>query len=341
MTGPATGAGQGAAPLLTPGTVLGFLRERGVIDGSAGTVSELSGGVSCVVLRVDTAGRSVVVKQALPRLRVRAEWTAERRRTLSEAAALVAYRDITPDRVPEVVEVDETLMAFVMEAAPPDVANWKSLLLADPHASAGDLPEILGRTLGRWHRHTRGHARLLSRFQDDEAFTQLRLTPFHHEVRRLHPAAGGALDACVDDLTGTRECLVHGDFSPKNVLVGDDLCWVVDAEVAKAGAPVLDVAFMIAHLMLKSVHASAATELRAATQRFGDAYRAAAGATTPLPRPGWHVAALLLARVDGRSPVDYLSAAGLDQVRRAALRLLQGTDVSIADVWDALVREGR
>ncbi|PZF86276.1 phosphotransferase [Jiangella anatolica] len=325
-----------AGPLLTADTVVGFLRDRGVLDGSPATAGELAGGVSSVVLRVDTSARSVVVKQALPRLRVRAEWWAKRERTLSEAAALAVYHDLTPGRVPEVVAVDESLMALVLQAAPPDAASWKSVLLTDPHAVTGDVPELLGETLGRWHRGTRGRPELLDRFQDDEAFDQLRLTPFHREVQRHHPAVADALEACLDDLTVRRDCLVHGDFSPKNVLVGGDLCWIVDAEVAKAGAPAFDVAFMTAHLMLKSVLASRPRVFRAAAGRFAAAYQAEAGAEAALPLLGWHVAALLLARVDGRSPVDYLTAARLDQVRRAALRVLRGTDPSTADVWDAL-----
>ncbi|RIQ18982.1 phosphotransferase [Jiangella rhizosphaerae] len=341
MTDAATDAGQPAAPLLTPGTVVAFLRRRGVIDEATPTVRELSGGVSCVVLRVDAGERSVVVKQALPRLRVQAEWSATRRRTLSEAAALTVYHDITPDRVPGVVDVDETSMALVMEAAPLGVANWKSMLMSGPDAAAGDVPELLGRTLGRWHRHTRGDLQLLSRFQDDEAFEQLRVAPFHREVRRLHPSVADALDACVDDLTTARECLVHGDFSPKNVLVGAGLCWVVDAEVAKAGAPVFDVAFMVAHLMLKYVRAGRAAVFRTAAGRFDAAYREAAGVAEPPPRLGWHVAALLLARIDGMSPVDYLNPAQAGQVRRAALRVLDGSDVTVADVWDALAEEDR
>lgn len=326
--------------MLSTATVAEHLRRRGVLpDGREVSVTELSGGVSSVVLRVDSDDQSLVVKQALPKLRVRADWPAKRERTLSEAAALAAYHDITPSRVPELVDVDRDIMALTMRAAPRGVSNWKSELLADSRTALGQTPEILGDTLGQWHRSTRARVELLDEFQDDEAFDQLRVTPFHREIKRVHPHIGAALDTCIEDLTTSRECLVHGDFSPKNVLVDEDLCWIVDAEVAKAGAPVFDVAFMIAHLMLKWVHAGNPCVHRDAVDRFSSAYQARYVKVADLPHVAWHVAALLLARIDGKSPVDYLSARERHRVRRAALRLLTEREVSLDDIWNALSQE--
>lgn len=331
-----------ADPILLSGrTVVAYLRRRGLLDSDAATVRELRGGVSSVVLRVDSADRSVVVKQALPRLRVRAEWLAKRERTLSEAAALAVFHDITPNRVPQVIDVDRKIMALTMEAAPPDVGNWKEALLSDPRAAANEIPEILGRTLGRWHRFTRGRPEVLSNFQDHEAFDQLRLTPFHRELQKVHPNAASAIDAAISDLSSVRECLVHGDFSPKNVLVGGEKCWVVDAEVAKTGAPVFDVAFMTAHMMLKSVHLGHPPLLRDAASRFTDAYESEAGGGNGNVRLGLHVSVLLLARVDARSPADYLSPDEQRQLRAVVPPLLGDIDVSTADLWDALEREAR
>lgn len=327
--------------LLSSDTVVEYLRRRGVLDGPVDAVAELGGGVSSVVLRVDGVRRSLVVKQALPRLRVATEWRAKRERTLSEAAALAVFHDITPECVPRVLDLDEVAMAMTIEAAPREAVDWKAALLADPDAAAGEVPETLGRTLALWHRETRGRADVLARFQDDEALEQLRVTPFHRELQRVHPSVADALATCIDDLTTARDCLVHGDFSPKNVLVHDDLCWVLDAEVAKAGSPVFDLAFMTAHLMLKWIHAGRPRVLRVAADRFTEAYRADAGPEIEIRHEGWQVAALVLARVDGKSPAEYLTTTEREQVRRAALRVLGGAEVSTTQVWDALTEEAR
>ena len=69
-------------------------------------VEELGGGVSNVVLAVSWEDKRVVVKQALPRLRVEDEWLAKRERAVNEARALQLAARITPGRVPALLDVD-------------------------------------------------------------------------------------------------------------------------------------------------------------------------------------------------------------------------------------------
>ncbi|GIF73553.1 aminoglycoside phosphotransferase family protein [Asanoa siamensis] len=319
--------------MLTAETAVDHLRSRGVLA-AGGTATLLAGGVSGVVVLVSAGERRLVVKQALDRLGVATEWRAKPERLLTEAAALSLLHSLTPAHTPSMVDVDPAALVLTMTGAPAGWQSWKSVLLDEPPSGArfAGVAATLGRILGAWHRATAGDASVAARFADYEAFEQLRVAPFHRFVRSRHPALRAAIDACVDDLTSARECLVHGDFSPKNVLVGPDGgLWVLDFEVAHVGAAVFDLAFLQCHLLLKAVHRpAAATALRGAAAAFLAAYGPA-----PVDRLGWHTACLLLSRVDGKSPADYLTADGRAQVRVSAVRALAASaSPTIEELWE-------
>ena len=321
--------------MLTVGNAVDHLRRRGVLTGG-GTATLLTGGVSGVVVLVSAGDRRLVVKQALDRLSVATEWLAKPERVLTEAAALALLHDITPAHTPELVDVDPSALVLTMTAAPAGWQPWKSVLLDEPPSGArfAAVALALGRILAAWHQQTWGDPAVADRFADYEAFEQLRVAPFHRVVRARHPALATAIDACVADLTTARECLVHGDFSPKNVLVGPDSpLWVLDFEVAHVGAAVFDLAFLQCHLLLKAVHRpDAAPALRAAATAFLTGY-----GPIPSTRLGWHTACLLLARVDGTSPADYLTPTARDRVRAlASAALAAPSSPSIDDLWEAV-----
>ncbi|RMI41956.1 hypothetical protein EBN88_10200 [Streptomyces triticirhizae] len=327
-------------PLLDAGTVLPYLRRRGLLaPGAPATADELSGGVSSVALAVDTGdGRGLVVKQALPRLRTEMVWHAKRERTLNEAAALALAAGLTPGSVPAVLDTDHRRLAMTIERAPADWGNWKELLLAGRVWPS--VAERLGALLGRWAVATEGGAGLPERLDDPEAFDQLRLAPFHRTVAGRHPSVATRITACERRTAEARQCLVHGDFSPKNVLTGpmgpDDTppaaeelgCWVLDFEVAHLGDPTFDVAFLLCHLLLKSVHLpDHADALFDAARRFLDAYGQAGGPGLSDPdHLADQLACLLLARVDGTSPAGYLTPGQGVAVRGVALDLLTSSD---------------
>jgi hypothetical protein len=134
------------------------------------------------------------------------------------------------------------------------------------------------------------------------------------------------------ELLTRRDCLVHGDFSPKNVLVGPCGLMVLDFEVAHVGAAVFDLAFLQCHLLLKALHMPhRMAEMADAARQFLHSYEQAC--REPVQGLGWHTACVLLSRVDGMSPAVYLRPATADTVRRLALHLLAADDPSIAEVW--------
>ena len=215
------------------------------------TVEELSGGVSGTVLAVHGPGIALVVKQALPRLRVTEEWNAPARRTDTEAAALRLAAQAHPRLRPPVVDSDSREHIVVLQHAPSGWRNWQAELLdGRAHAASGAWA---GDTLGRLHTATAGDAEVAAAFADYEAFAQLRLEPYHGAVIERLPHLAAALAPLVEELRDSRVCLVHGDYAPKNVLLGRDGAWILDAEVAHVGNPVFDLAFFIAYPLLTAV----------------------------------------------------------------------------------------
>jgi 5-methylthioribose kinase len=302
-------------PLLTPGTAAAYLRDRGVIDDSAAQVVELGGGVSNVVLAVTAGERRVVLKQALPRLRVAQEWLARRERALAEGRALSLALELAPGSSPAVLDVDPARCAITIEAAPADWTTWKDRLLAGDADAA--TAARLGTLLAGWHRGTGERDGGLDEW---DSFEQLRIDPYYREIARRHPALALTVLGYVEAMHARRVCLVHGDFSPKNVLVGGEGLWVIDFEVAHRGDPAFDLAFMLTHLSLKAIHRPGQRDaLLACAAAFDAAYRAAA---PPFTAPAMdyvlgHVGCLVLARVDGKSPAEYL-----DEPARARARTL-------------------
>jgi Ser/Thr protein kinase RdoA (MazF antagonist) len=188
------------------------------------------------------------------------------------------------------------------------------------------VAERLGRQLATWHSATLDHSRLGSAFDTVDVFVDLRIDPFYHVSAQRNPSVATQLTELADRLLVGRQCLVHGDFSPKNVLVAGAETVVLDWEVAHLGDPVFDLAFMISHLFCKAVHRPQdAATLRGVAEAFVRSYRDSAADELAALDQGYltaHTAALALARVDGKSPAAYLGPHERSVVAHAALAAL-------------------
>lgn len=315
--------------LLDETSVLPYLVSRGLASTASGRAERLTGGVSNVVLRVALAERDVVVKQALGRLAVRDAWFADRGRSHTEAQALAYLATLSRGNSPELLDDDPSRHALTIEAAPRDWVTLKSVLMA------GDVPVAvlgaLGGILRTWHDRSAedvASGTAPSAFADLRAFRQLRLDPYFGVAAHRLPADSALLQRVAAEVGRRRSTLVLGDFSPKNVLVDvpPERPWVIDLEVAHLGDPTFDVAFMCSHLLLKWVHLPAArVELQVGLEAFLRAYGAGPG-TADTRHLGEVVACLLLARVAGSSPADYLTVPEREQVLAGARRLVLGAD---------------
>jgi 5-methylthioribose kinase len=298
------------------------------------TVEALGGGVSCTVLAVATdRGERYIVKQALPKLRVSDTWLASPERGRTEAAALLLVGKIAPTSVPRVLDFDVASNIVTLECAPSSWRNWKGDLLAG-HVDV-NVAEWLGQTLADIHTTTAADVETRSMFDQTDAFEQLRIAPYYRTTAARLPELAGAINERIDRLSQRRLCLVHGDFSPKNVLVGPGGRWVIDFEVAHFGSPVFDLGFLVNHLLLKAIfRRELADRYLECAQAFLDTYQIAVA--KPLREPISEILAeagcLMLSRVDGKSPAEYLTEPQREDARRLGRKLLTNPPPSLSHV---------
>jgi len=296
---------------------LGLASEAGIA-----AVTPLSGGVSSDIARVDLPGRAVCVKFALPKLRVAAEWRAPVRRNAAEYAWLEVAGHLAPGAAPALLGRDPAAGGFAMALVAAPV--WKEALLGG--APAEPAAASLGAVLGRIHAGSAAPGFEAARFANQDDFHALRIEPYLLHTARAHPDRAERLEGLAGALYAARAVLIHGDVSPKNILLAGAGPCLLDAECATMGDPAFDLAFCLNHLVLKAVHMPhLAGERLAAARAMWRAYAPHVAWEAPEAvdaRTGALLPALMLARVDGKSPVEYLSASGRGRVRALARAML-------------------
>ena len=324
-----------------PDEILGALRRMGLVaPGAAASGERLTGGVSSDIWRVDLPTGPVCVKRALEKLRVAADWWAPASRNLYEARWMRRAGAAVPGAVPELLGQDPASGALAMAFLPPARYRlWKTLLHngeTDPEFSAH-----VAECLAHIHAATAADPTIAAEFPTDDIFYDIRLEPYLVATARAHPDLADALHALVRATQENKHALVHGDVSPKNILVGPDGPVFLDAECAWWGDPAFDLAFCLNHLLLKCLwNPSARAGFLACFAALAEKYLA--GVTWEDPqtlqaRAAHLLPGLFLARVDGKSPVEYISdKADKDRVRRVARACLAApveTLQAIAGMW--------
>jgi 5-methylthioribose kinase len=296
-------------------------------------ITRLSGGVSCDVYEVDVGGTKICVKRALPKLRVKADWQAPAERSSAEVAWMKLANKIAPGRAPKILGEDPTRHMFAMEFFPPEkFPVWKAKLAAGQIDA--DFAGRVGGQLVFLHSSTIGRRDVEKNFANEAQFLALRLDPFLLHVARKHTAVSAELRAAARGVSRARIALMHGDVSPKNILVGPGGPVFLDAETACYGDPAFDLAFCLNHLLLKCLWNRAATRgFLACFDSLAERYLGLA-AWEPVAdlerRAARLLPGLLLARIDGKSPVEYITkdsdkafvrSAARDFLMQDALRL--------------------
>lgn len=306
----------------------------------------LTGGVSSDIWRVDLPGRSLCVKRALANLKVAAEWTAPVNRNAYEWAWLQFAAKHSPANVPAPLAHDSQAGLFAMSFLAPETHPvWKQQLLDGEVVEA--TARAVGNVLGRLHAASAGNAQVAADFDSEENFRALRLDPYLIATAQRHPAVASYLTDLAERTAAARIALVHGDVSPKNILVGPNGPVLLDAECAWYGDPAFDLAFCLNHMLLKClVRPDRQEALMASFAALAEAYLSQVDWEAPdalEARAAHLLPALLLARVDGKSPVEYLTQeADRARVRNAALLMLQAPAqelVAIGAAWRRALAE--
>jgi 5-methylthioribose kinase len=319
--------------LLNERTVVKYLSDRGIISGPA-QVEELTGGVSNVVLAVKSADKDLVLKQALPQLKVAAVWKADQRRAIVEANGMKLLHSITPESVPALIDFDPEDFTLTMERLPRACTVWKSDLLDG--VIKPSIGADLGHILATWHNYGANSKESRDAYMEDSLFDQLRVTPFYRAVAKVNPPLDARIQELITEISTAKITLVHGDFSPKNIMITDaNKPIVLDFEVMHTGNPVFDLGFISAHLLCKYLRTedeSHRKPFRETAISFINAYAQACNIEVAKSLPH-HVAVIALARVEGVSPVNYLDEGGKARVQSVTKAALANPDITFEGLF--------
>jgi 5-methylthioribose kinase len=330
---------------VTADNVLDYLRATARLSPDASArAALLAGGVSNVVLRVSTAGApDFVLKQSCEKLRTRADWRSRLDRIWREVAVLRLLERLLPaGAVPRVLFEDRPNFLFAMSAVDPGHVVWKEALLRGEVDLT--LADRLGEYLARIHAGTFADPVVHAELADVTVFDELRIDPYYRHIAAVHLDLAEQVRSLIDAMLAARLCLVLADFSPKNILLTPGHVTLVDFETGHFGDPGFDLGFFLTHLALKAVRRGPdGGVLLELARRFLHAYQVHAAwpadtADRLEARSVQHWAACLLARVDGKSPVEYLDTAQQDRVRRLARGLLLQPPRRLENVLDALTQ---
>jgi 5-methylthioribose kinase len=325
--------------LLTDLSVVDYLIAKAVISSrEAVHVEILTGGVSNTVLGITTNTKSWVLKQALPELKVAEKWEADQRRAIVEADGLRLFHALSPKLVPELVFIDPERFVLIMERVPLESTVWKADLL-----NGIFYPEVareLGKTLAEWHLFGAENPKYQAQFMEDSLFEQLRVDPFYRFVSARNPPLQTSISRLIDELESDHSTIVHGDFSPKNIMIDSNHhIYILDFEVMHVGNPIFDLAFLLAHLLCKFFRAEndqIASELSNLAQEFLDAYEQLHSVGSSLSS---HTALIALARVEGKSPVNYLNAKQQEKLQSFTKQVLMiSNPLDARDLFDMSAR---
>jgi 5-methylthioribose kinase len=299
-----------------------ILRTAGLLQaGEHVAIEPLTGGVSSMILKAGLSdGRQVCVKKALAKLKVADNWEADPIRNAAERASLKIFSEIVPGATPVVLHEDPAEQLFVMEFLG-GARTWKDDLLGGRIDTV--QAERAGQILGRVHARTSHRHDLRAIFANHDLFEQLRIDPYLRTVAGRHPDLKRRVETMIESIDHHRECLVHGDYSPKNLLISPGgRMVVIDHEVAVFSDPAFDLAFLLNHLFLKGVRSPGAVpDLINLVEVSTSAYRKeleSAAFADPLERVNRLLPMLMLARIDGKSPVEYLNEPQRESARQFA-----------------------
>lgn len=288
--------------------ITSLLREENLIEGSKIQFKPLKGGVSSDIVQVSDGNNSVVVKQALPKLNVEDDWYADISRNENEQKFLRFLEQVKPEATPKLFYSNSEYSFFVMEFLDDGFKNWKKQMLN------GDFdPRIAEKSvelLATIHKKSSEDEGLKQEFDKAQNFYELRTEPYLVTTGKRHPDLQDLFFNEVERLKTHQEAIVHGDFSPKNIMVKNDRVVLLDHEVAWYGDPAFDLAFFLNHLYLKMLfHYGKSGEVQDLTIIAWKTYFENTGSEIKKQMEKRTIRLLLmmmLARMDGKSPVEYL-----------------------------------
>ena len=307
-----------------PHALLRYLRASGrLAPDERVTTRVLAGGVSNKTVLVERpSSQSWVIKQALAKLRVQVDWFSDPRRIEREALGLTWLQKLAPrGSITPLIFLDESQNLLTMAAVPEPHENWKTVLLSG-HVDMSHVSQF-ARLLGEIHKNAHERREEIAAIFDDRSFFEsLRIEPYYEYSAQQVPEAADFLRQLIAQTRMRRLTLVHGDYSPKNILLHDGQLILLDHEVIHWGDPAFDCGFALTHLLSKAHHLrSRRGAFLEAAVRFWNEYVPWSGELEAFSVR--HTLACLLARVAGRSPLEYLDDEDRRRQHRVVLQLMR------------------
>ena len=304
-----------------------YLLERGIIRDEDGySLHYCKGGVSGTVAFVYAGEKPLIIKQALGQLKVKEDWFCDPNRMGIEYRSNEIVHRLAPDCAPQVYFYDEANYIFGREAVPENSSTWKADLLSGLLDFA--VAEKAIHTLALVHNSCANDKDTAEIFADKKIFYDLRISPYIEFTVGKYPELTDYAQPIIKELMESAITLIHGDFSPKNIMVTDRNISILDYEVAHYGHPSFDLAFFANHFILKAVkNKQWAGAYLSMLAYMLDIYFANVTCMSAIALEHSFVRLLslmMLARVDGKSPAEYIT---LDEdkafIRTMAFQIIQ------------------
>jgi len=323
-------------------TLKQYLLDRGISKADDDCrIDYCGGGVSGTVAFVQINGRDMIIKQALAKLKVAEDWQCDPNRMQIEMKSNDIYHKLVPDNAPEVYFYDHDNYILGRAAAPEHCVMWKSDLLGG--ILDFDVAKKVIYSLVTVHNECSRDKQAAEDFADKAIFYDLRIAPYIEFILKKHPQLTDFTKPIIAELMDSAITLIHGDFSPKNIMLDKRKVYIMDFEVAHYGHPSFDLAFFSTHFVLKSVK----------NRQFGAVYldmlnymlgiyfdRVDCMDKTALENSYVRLLSLIMiARVDGKSPAEYLTDDGDKELMRSmAFEIINRNVTTIKDML-ALIRK--
>lgn len=308
---------------------------------------ELSAGVSSVIIKIFRKSEKLILKQALPKFRLKENIYFPLRRNLNEKNFIdLVNTFLEPGTIPVIKMQDTYNYFFVMTCAPDGYVQWNKLLLNGQIDLI--IGEKVGKILAKIHNHTAYNKKLLQKFKDRSVFILGRIDICYKEVEKYIPELKEAMDKIISDSLNTRVALCTADFNPKNTLVKDRNVMFMDHEGAHYGDPSFDIGIFLAHLFLKSIHNyNIKNDYFNLIQSIWNSYCNEIFVWEPKyieKKVTQHISAMMLSRVFGKLPVTYLEERDKNIVKKVTTKSILTSVECITDMMqlisDNLEEEG-
>lgn len=317
-------------------TLVEYLKLKRLLnDKSKCNIHYCKGGVSCTVAYVCIDEKPIIVKQALSKLKTKDDWQCDPNRMNIEFESNRIYHNLLPSNVPETYFYDSENYIYGREAVPDGCLMWKDYLMN------GILSYPVARetidTLSTVHNKCANDEKIKQTFKNKDVFYNLRISPYFEFTAEKHPEIKDLSKKISDEMMESEISLIHGDYSPKNIMVIDNGISVLDYEVSCFGHPAFDLAFFANHFILKAVKFKEFScgylcMLDFMIKRYFENLKY-------MDKKEFErtfietLSLLLLARVDGKSPVEYLVGDDTKQdiVRKISFKLIKNNVSTFAD----------